>query len=86
MKTFATALTCACLLMGGGLASAQDKKPDAATNHQMTAQECREHMAVAKKDGTPRDDSMMKKDAQCADMMKKEGASMKDTTTPPAKN
>jgi hypothetical protein len=29
---------------------------------------------------------MMKKDAQCADMMKKEGASMKDTTTPPAKN
>ena len=36
-------------------------------------QECKDHMAMAKKDGMKKDDAMMKKDAMCADMMKKDG-------------
>ena len=39
----------------------------------MTMQECKDHMAMAKKDGMKKDDAMMKKDATCADMMKKDG-------------
>ena len=38
----------------------------------MTMQQCKDHMAMAKKDGMKKDDAMMKKDAMCADMMKKD--------------
>ena len=38
----------------------------------MTMQECKDHMAMAKKDGMKKDDATMKKDALCADMMKKD--------------
>jgi len=37
----------------------------------MTMQECKDHMAMAKKDGK-KDDAMMKKDAMCKDMMDKD--------------
>jgi len=43
-------------------------KPGAA----MTMQQCKDHMAMAKKDGMKKDDAMMKKDTMCADMMKKD--------------
>ena len=39
----------------------------------MTMQQCKDHMAMSKKDGMKKDDAMMKKDAMCADMMKKDG-------------
>jgi len=47
----------------------------------MTQQECKDHMAMAKKDGTKKDDAMMKKDATCADMMKKDGMKKDDAMT-----
>jgi len=47
----------------------------------MTMQECKDHMAMAKKDGTKKDDAMMKKDATCADMMKKDGMKKEDAMT-----
>ena len=36
----------------------------------MTMQQCKDHMAMAKKDGMKKDDAMMKKETMCADMMK----------------
>ena len=73
MKTLSTAVMCACLTLAAG-AAAQDAKKDAMAkdNMKMTMQECKDHMAMAKKEGTKKDDAMMKKDAMCADMMKKE--------------
>ncbi len=58
------------------------KKPDAMAKggmmnkDTMTMQQCKDHMAMAKKDGMKKDDAMMKKDAMCADMMK-DGSGMK---------
>jgi hypothetical protein len=38
----------------------------------MTMQDCKDHMAMANKDGMmKKDDAMMKMDTMCADMMKK---------------
>lgn len=55
--------------------SHSEKKPDAAmAKDTMTMQQCKDHMAMAKKDGMKKDDAMMKKDSMCADMMKKEEA------------
>jgi len=70
MKTFTTALMSACLVLSAGSALAMDdmKKGDT-----MTMQQCKDHMAMAKKDGMKKYNSMMKKDTMCADMMKKNG-------------
>ena len=45
----------------------------------MSMQECKDHMAMAKKDTmAKKDDAMMKKDAACAEMMKKDSMMKKD--------
>jgi len=75
MKTLATALMCVSMALAAGGVAAQDAKKDAMGKDnmmKMTMQECKDHMAMAKKEGTKKDDAMMKKDAMCADMMKKE--------------
>ena len=65
---------CACMALAAGSVAAQDTKKDAMDKDgmKMTMQECKDHMAMATKEGTKKDDAMMKKDAMCADMMKKE--------------
>jgi hypothetical protein len=80
MKTLATAVTCACLMLTASGVAAQGTMPKMdAMSKPMTMQECKDHMAMAKKDGmTKKDDAMMKKDTMCAEMMKKDGAMMKD--------
>lgn len=77
MKILSTALMCACMALATGGAAAQDAKKDAMAKDtmKMTMQECKDHMAMAKKDGAKKDGAMMKKDAMCADMMKKETTS-----------
>ncbi len=74
MKTLNAALICTALALAAGTASAADdmKKDGMKMDHPMTMQECKDHMAMAKKDGMKKDDMMMKKDAMCADMMKKD--------------
>ncbi len=77
MKTVAASLMCACMALAAGGVAAQDamkKAPmkDDMMSKPMTMQECKDHMAMATKEGTKKDDAMMKKDAMCADMMKKE--------------
>jgi pentapeptide MXKDX repeat protein len=74
MKSVAASLMCACMALAAGGVAAQDamkKAPmkDDAMAKPMTMQECKDHMAMAKKDATKKD---AKKDAACADMMKKE--------------
>jgi hypothetical protein len=45
---------------------------DGMMKKEMTMQECKDHMAMANKDGMmKKDDAMMKMDTMCADMMKK---------------
>jgi hypothetical protein len=81
MKNPTYTLLAACLALAASSAFAMDdmKKGDAAMKKDsMTAQECKDHMAMAKKDGTKKDDAMMKKDAMCADMMKKDGMKKDD--------
>ena len=84
MNTLSKTLMCACIALSAGSSFAQDamKKNDAMpkdgmAKKEMTMQECKDHMAMAKKDGMKKDDAMMKKDTMCADMMKKDGAMMK---------
>ena len=46
---------------------------DGMMKKEMTMQECKDHMAMAKKDTmAKKDDAMMKKDAACEEMMKKD--------------
>jgi len=77
---------CASMALAATAAMAQDTmKKDAMPKdgmaQPMTMQQCKDYMAMAKdgtKDGMKKDEAMMKKDAACADMMKKDGAMMKD--------
>jgi len=84
MKTLATTVIGACmaLAVSGVAAQGTMKKDDAMSKDSMakgmSMQECKDHMAMAAKAGTKKDDAMMKKDAMCADMMKKEDAMKKD--------
>lgn len=78
MNALKNTLICACLALAAGAATAADdmkKKPDMAKDGMkepmMSMQQCKDHMAMAKKD-MKKDDAMMKMEAQCADMMKKE--------------
>jgi hypothetical protein len=85
MKSLTSNLICACIAMSAVGAFAQDttKKndtmpKDGVVKKDMTMQECKDHMAMMKKDGTKKDepnkdDAMMKQEAMCADMMKKDG-------------
>ena len=87
MIKLATTVFCT-LSLAAGVASAashMEKKADTAmAKDTMTMQQCKDHMAMAKKDGK-KDDAMMKKDATCADMMKKDGSMKKDATAPAKK-
>ncbi len=79
MKTIKTALMCACMALAAGSVAAQDAKKDSMAKDgmmkkEMTMQECKDHMAMAAKPGTKKDDAMMKKDTMCADMMKQDKA------------
>ena len=78
MKALNTALVSGCLAFAAGAAFAADdmKKDDT-----MTMQQCKDYMAMAKKDNMKKDDAMMKKDAMCADMMKKDSMKKDDAMT-----
>ena len=80
MTTISKTLMCAVIALAAGGASAQDamKKTDPMAKDgkmkkEMTMQECKDHMAMAKKDGMKKDAAMMKMDTMCASMMKKDG-------------
>lgn len=87
MKTVSATLICACIALAAGGVSAQDtmQKHDGMAkngmmNKNMTMQECKDHMAMSK-DAAKKDDAMMmKKDAKCADMMKKDGMAKEPAT------
>lgn len=74
MNTFNTALFAASLALSSAAAFAQDtmKKDEAMMKKSMTMQECKDYMAMDKKDGKKKDAMTMKKDQMCADMMKKD--------------
>jgi hypothetical protein len=85
MTKLATSVFCTLSLAAGVAMAASHsemKKPDAMAKDTMTMQQCKDHMAMAKKDGMKKDDAMMKKDTMCADMMKKEDAMKKDAAAP----
>lgn len=75
MKKFTAPLLCACMALAAGSVAAQDAKKapmkDDMMSKPMTMQECKDHMAMAKKD-MKKDAAMMKKDTMCADMMNKD--------------
>jgi uncharacterized protein YutE (UPF0331/DUF86 family) len=77
MKTAATLVACAAFALAAVSANAQDKK-DASKDKPMTAQECKDYMAMAAKDAKMKD---AKKDTMCNDMMKKDGGAMKSDAT-----
>ncbi len=89
MNKLSTTLMFACMAMSVGTASAADamKHDDPMMKKEMTMQECKDHMAMMKKDGTKKDDAMMKKETMCNDMMAKDPSSStrKDTGTDPMK-
>jgi pentapeptide MXKDX repeat protein len=77
-----TALLACLALAGPALAADEMKKDDGMMKKDaMTMEQCKEHMAMAKKDGMKKDDATMKKDAVCADMMKKDEMMKKDAMT-----
>jgi hypothetical protein len=89
MKTISTVLICAAIGCASAGAFAQDamKKTDAMAADGMkkapTLQDCKDHMAMSKKDDMKKDDSTksdaaMKMDKACDDMMMKGDAMKKD--------
>lgn len=79
-STITTAVMCACLTFAGG-AMAQDamkKGSEGIMKKEMTMQECKDHIAMAKKDGMKKDDASMKIDKACAEMMKSDGTMKND--------
>ena len=94
MNIFTTSLMSACIALAAGSAGAVDagKKDDTMPKEEMkkdmTMQECKDHMAAAKKDGAKKDDAMMKHEAMCNDMMKKDADMTKKngTSSDPVKN
>ncbi|MDM0032234.1 hypothetical protein QTI33_08830 [Variovorax sp. J22P271] len=84
MKLFTTALLGLGMGLAIGSAFAQDAmKKDGSTSGTtivMTMQQCKEHMAMSPA-GAKTNDVQMKKDAMCADLMKKDGASMTKSGT-----
>lgn len=83
MKILLTSLSVAFLALAAGGATAQETMKKGSTPAKdsmmakpMTMQECKDHMAMSAK-AAKKDDAMMKKDAACSEMMKKEGAAKK---------
>jgi hypothetical protein len=61
------------MAIAAGSAAAQDTmKKEPMTKDEMTLQQCKEHMSMAKGDGMKKDDAMMKKEAACEAMMKRD--------------
>ncbi len=91
MNTLSRTLICASIALAATGSFAQDamKKNDAMpkdgmAKKEMSMQDCKDHMAMAKKDGMKKeDDAAVKKDAMCADMMKKDDAMMKKDSMAP---
>ncbi len=78
MKKIPTAAMFACLSIACGAALAADViKDDGMMKKDMTLQQCKDHMMMSKKDGMKKDDSMMKMDTMCKDMLAKEQLNMK---------
>ena len=81
MNKLAAVLLCTGMAVAG-TASAEDemKKPDASKDAMttMTMQQCKDHMAMSKKERMKKDDAMMKMDKSCESMMKKDGGMMKN--------
>ena len=83
MNRLSIALLGTCFSLAAGTAAAQDatKKPDTMPQTGMTTmtlQQCKDHMAMMKKDemnkdAPKKDEAAMKQHAMCADMMKKDG-------------
>ena len=95
MNTFSTVLLSSCISLASSVAFAQDamKTPDGMAKEgmmkgdAMTMQQCKDHIAMSKKDGMKKDgammkkdDAMMMKDTMCAGMMKKDGMTKDDST------
>ena len=80
MRTITTLLVACGALASGAFAADDMKKADGMMKKEgdMTLQQCKDHMAMSKMDGMKKDDATMKKDAMCADMMKKDAAMKKD--------
>ena len=87
MKTLVATLMCASMTFVAGNAFAANHTEKGASSpmaggammkKEIGMQDCKEHMAMAKKDGMKKDDAMMKKDAMCDDMMKKDAMMKKD--------
>ena len=74
MKKISIAVMFACMTIGYGTASAADvmKHDDDMMTKNMTVQQCKDHMMMSKKDGMKKDDSMMKMDTHCKDMIAKD--------------
>ena len=94
MRTFAATLICCASLSfagAGAVAASHTEKgasapmaADGMMKKEMSLQECKDYMAMAKKDTmAKKDDATMKKEAACEEMMKKdemmkkEGSAMK---------
>ena len=86
MRTLAATLICCASLTGAGAFAASHTEmgasapmaADGMMKKEMSMQECKDHMAMAKKDTmAKKDDATMKKEAACEEMMKKEGSTMK---------
>lgn len=81
MNRLSIVTMCMLMALSVGTVAAQEKKDSMAKDSMakpMTMQECKDHMAMQKTDAQKKDAAMMKKDQECADMMKKEGAMKKD--------
>ena len=87
MRTLAATFVCAGLAAAGSAfaASHTEKGASAPMAHgdmvkkDLSLQECKDHMAMAKKDTmAKKEDAMMKKDAACAEMVKKDETMKKD--------
>ena len=73
----ATLLSASLCFVAGSVFAASHMEKGAsapmAMKKEMSMQECKDHLAMAKKDTmAKKDDAMMKKDAACAEMVKKD--------------
>jgi|KBSMisStaDraftv2_1062788.scaffolds.fasta_scaffold10878_6 hypothetical protein len=87
MRTLAATFVCAGLAAAGSAFAASHTEKGASApmaqgdmmKKDMSVQECKDYMAMAKKDTmTKKDDAMMKKDAACDEMVKKDEMMKKD--------
>ena len=79
MKIVHTGLLCVGIAFATGNALAQDMKKDStASDKPLTIQECKDQMATPRTDASKTDPAAMKKDAACADLIKKDSTTSKD--------